>query len=173
MYLETIGFKKVTEDDGSVFLRILDDVTVNLKEMEASLQEILNAIQMLDPQTTTSTSVASSRLSSTIIPIKRRSNFSEEKKTPEGILIREKPISAKGSVATAKMSEKQKARLLMEKKRKKEEEDAKAQRAKTAAMIKQDKFVRKHDENWKSGVSAACVKSGEGISTFRDKYGEN
>jgi len=40
-------------------------------------------------------------------------------------------------------------------------------------MIKQDKYVRENDPNWKSGVSAACAKSGTGISTFRDKYGEN
>ena len=36
-----------------------------------------------------------------------------------------------------------------------------------------DKYVRENDENWTSKQSAACVKSGDGISTFRDKYGEN
>jgi len=35
-----------------------------------------------------------------------------------------------------------------------------------------DKYVRENDENWTSKQSAACVKSGDGISTFRDKYGE-
>jgi hypothetical protein len=34
------------------------------------------------------------------------------------------------------------------------------------AKLKQDK------QDWKSGVSAACSKSGTGISTFHDKYGE-
>lgn len=38
--------------------------------------------------------------------------------------------------------------------------------------INVDKFVRENDENWTSKQSAACVKSGSGISTFRDKYGE-
>ena len=36
-----------------------------------------------------------------------------------------------------------------------------------------DKYVRENDENWTSKQSAACVKSGDGISTFRDKYGES
>ena len=36
-----------------------------------------------------------------------------------------------------------------------------------------DKYVRENDENWTSKQSAACVKSGTGINTFRDKFGEN
>ena len=36
-----------------------------------------------------------------------------------------------------------------------------------------DKYVRENDENWTSKQSAACVKSGSGINTFRDKFGEN
>ena len=44
---------------------------------------------------------------------------------------------------------------------------------KTSIMNPIDKYVRENDENWTSKQSAACVKSGDGISTFRDKYGEN
>ena len=36
-----------------------------------------------------------------------------------------------------------------------------------------DKDVRENGGNWTSKQSAACVKSGTGINTFRDKFGEN
>ena len=36
-----------------------------------------------------------------------------------------------------------------------------------------DKYVTENDENWTSKQSAACVKSGKSINTFRDIYGEN
>jgi len=76
------------------------------------------------------------------------------------------------STTTGRISEKQKARMLLEKKEREEKEKAKRARKQTEAQIKQDKFVRENDENWTSKQSAACVKSGDGISTFRDKYGE-
>ena len=84
-----------------------------------------------------------------------------------------KVATTTSSSTTGKLSEKQKARLLMEEKERKERAEAKAARKKTSALIKQDKYVRENDENWESKQSAACVKSGTGISTFRDKYGEN
>ena len=159
-YLEAIGFQKIDED-GSSFLRIVDEQELELKRMEASLLEITNALKILQDEDT-----------------RNGSTFMDEKKTPEGILIKNKPSTNNSATANKgktnpPMSEKQKARLLMEQKRQREADDAKRARAKTKAMIKQDKYVRKHDKNWKSGVSAACMKSGEGISTFRDKYGEN
>lgn len=76
------------------------------------------------------------------------------------------------AVDHTKMSEKQKARLLREDKERKEREKAKAVRKANVALLKQDKYVRENDDNWTSGVSAACAKSGQSISTFRDKYGE-
>jgi hypothetical protein len=72
----------------------------------------------------------------------------------------------------SKLTEKQKARRLLEEKQERERELAKQQRKHNVAMLKQDKFVRQNDENWTSGVSAACAKSGDSISTFRDKFGE-
>ena len=82
------------------------------------------------------------------------------------------PTKVVHAVDYTKMSEKQKARLLKEEKERKERETAKAVRKANVALLKQDKYVRENDENWTSGVSAACAKSGNSISTFRDKYGE-
>eukprot|EP00970_Alexandrium_tamarense_P005947 scaffold996_cov190-Alexandrium_tamarense.AAC.22 len=159
-YMKAIGFVVVVEQDGEEFLRIISEKAVSVSNMEASLNELNNAIELLQPNKTES--------------------FSEEKKTPEGIVIRQSSSISTATTATAssssvagRMSEKQKARLLMEKKREREAEEAKAARKKTADLIKQDKFVRENDENWTSKQSAACVKSGSGINTFRDKYGEN
>ena len=77
------------------------------------------------------------------------------------------------SSSTEKLSEKQKARRLLEEKERAEKEEARRRRKATAALIQQDKYVRKHDENWVSQPSAACVKTGSAISTFRDRHGEN
>lgn len=155
-YMKALGFVLVIEEGGQEYLRISPSVTIASKDMEAALAELNNAIEMLVPG---------------------EASFSEEKKTPEGIIVR--PLggdisSASSSLsATGRMSEKQKARLLMEKKRQIEAREAKEARQKTSNLIKQDKYVRENDENWTSKQSAACVKSGSGISTFRDKYGEN
>jgi len=176
-YMKAIGFDEVTDDDGARYLRIGMDKEVNVPHMQASLVELTNAIKMVDPDAKLPASGPPSRKSSF-----GEASSGEEKKTPEGIVIRrsDSAVSTASSVAsssstggaTGKMSEKQKARLLMEKKRQKEREDAKEARKKTAKLIKQDKFVRENDPNWTSKQSAACVKEGSAISTFRDKFGE-
>jgi len=71
-----------------------------------------------------------------------------------------------------KLSEKQKARKLMEEKEQQEKLKAKENRKRNLALLKEDKHARENDPNWKPKVSAACAKTGTGISTFRDKYGE-
>ena len=71
------------------------------------------------------------------------------------------------------LTEKQKARRLMEQAKVREQAKAKEDRARQIALLQQDKHARIHDPNWKPGLSAACAKSGTSISTFRDKYGEN
>ena len=77
-------------------------------------------------------------------------------------------------VGMEKLSEKQKARrLLQEKQEQEKQQDAKQERQRTLALFKQDCMVREMDPNWKPGLSAACAKSGSSISTFRDKYGES
>ena len=192
--MKALGFAVVSEG-GEEYLRF--SKTVIVSDMEASLAELNNAIDMLVPKDQSASSTTS---------------FSEEKKTPEGIIIRQQSstvsAASSSSAATGKMSEKQKARVLMEKKRQREAQEAKDARQKTSNLIKQgellwhqntilfyylveahalyssnltqksnmfmriDKYVRKNDENWTSKQSAACVKSGSGINTFRDKFGE-
>ena len=178
-YMKAIGFEEVTDetDGGARYLRIGMDKEVNVAHMQAALVELTNAIKMVDPDAKLPASGPPSRKSSF-----GDASGGEEKKTPEGIVIRrsDSAVSVASSVAsssstggaTGKMSEKQKARLLMEKKRQKEKEDAREARKKTQKLIKQDKFVRENDPNWTSKQSAACVKEGSAISTFRDKFGE-
>jgi hypothetical protein len=74
--------------------------------------------------------------------------------------------------ATSKMTEKQKARLIMEEKVRQEKENAKLARKLTQAQIAADKKVRMEDDNWKPCVSAAAAKTGTGMLTFRDRHGE-
>lgn len=71
-----------------------------------------------------------------------------------------------------KLSEKQKARRLLEEKERLEKQQAKENRKRNLALLREDKIARQTDPNWKAKVSAACAKTGTGISTFRDKYGE-
>lgn len=156
-YMKAIGFSQVTDSDGEEYLRIDATKTIDISHMQCSLVELNNALEMLTPKDV------------------NPSSTEEEKKSSDGILPSKRPqTTALSSATTAgKLSEKQKARLLMEEKERKEKEAAKAARKKTSALIKADKYVRENDENWESKQSAACVKSGTGISTFRDKYGEN
>jgi DNA polymerase III psi subunit len=71
-----------------------------------------------------------------------------------------------------KLTEKQKARKLMEEAsamQKKQDEQA---RKRTIQQIQNDKHVRANDPNWKPSASAAATKSGDAMLTFRDKFGE-
>jgi len=125
-YMKALGFVDVAEG-GEEYLRIEQSKQISVVEMEASLAELNNAIEMLVP--------------------KEQSAFVEEKKTPEGIIISKQSStlstasaaasSSSSSATTGKMSEKQKARLLMEKKRRREAEEAKEARRKTSNLIKQ------------------------------------
>lgn len=120
-YMKALGFDVVAEADGEEYLRIAPSRAISVSEMQASLCELNNAIDMLAP----------------------RDDFAEEKKTPEGIVVRSQPPrqsgghGAGGGAAAGRLSEKQKARLLMEKKRQRELEEAKEARRKTSNLIKQ------------------------------------
>jgi hypothetical protein len=70
------------------------------------------------------------------------------------------------------LTEKQKARLLLEQKELHDKEEARLARKRTSAQIKADKHVRENDPNWKPSVNAAAAKTGSTISTFRDRFGE-
>jgi hypothetical protein len=71
-----------------------------------------------------------------------------------------------------KLTGKQIERRLLEEKERQDKLAAKDNRKRNLAMLKEDKRARHSDPNWKPQVSAACAKTGSGISTFRDKYGE-
>lgn len=148
-YLKAIGFCQIVQDDVQVLRVDNPDIAV----MKASLQEVTNALEMVAPNTAAKS-----------VKKPRRASEEEEKKSDE---------PAARSAPVERLSEKQKARRLMEEKERKEKEIARMERKKTSAQIKQDKLVRKHDPNWKPGVSAAMAKSGSGIETFRDRHGEH
>jgi hypothetical protein len=117
-YMKAIGFEVVNDDDGEEYLRIDASKTIDSANMQASLCELNNAIEMLQPKDQST------------------SSFVEEKKTPEGIIMPKKS-SISSAVVPSKMSEKQKARQLMEKKRERELQEAKEARKKTSNLIKQ------------------------------------
>ncbi|KAL7456126.1 hypothetical protein ACHAWC_007642 [Mediolabrus comicus] len=160
-YMKAIGFSQITDTDGEEYLRIDAAKTIDISHMQSSIVELNNALEMITPKNINPVFREEKKTAENINPV-----FREEKKTAD-------TATTTSSTTTGKLSEKQKARLLMEEKERKERAEAKAARKKTSALIKQDKYVRENDENWESKQSAACVKSGTGISTFRDKYGEN
>lgn len=145
-YLKAIGFEEV-EGGGLLKVENVPDLVL----MKASFQEVCNALDMVSPKDEASTASA---------PKKPR------------VVVAVDEDEKKESFAPERLSEKQKARILMEAKEKRDREEAKAVRKRNVALLKADKFVRENDENWTSGQSAACVKSGTGISTFRDRFGE-
>ena len=117
----------------------------SLLPMQAALEQVSQALEGLEPSSSKSSK-----------PI-----------------LQHQSSSMSSTTSTEKLSEKQKARRLLEEKEKAEKEEARRRRKATSDLIKQDKYVRKHDENWVSGPSAAVHKSGTAISTFRDRHGEN
>ena len=125
--MKALGFA-VASEGGEEYLRF--SKTVIVSDMEASLAELNNAIDMLVPKDQSASSTTS---------------FSKEKKTPEGIIIRQQSstvsAASSSSAATGKMSEKQKARVLMEKKRQREAQEAKDARQKTSNLIKQGELL--------------------------------
>lgn len=89
---------------------------VNINDMKAVMVELSNAIDMVTPEESTG----------------------EEKKVE---YERAASSLSTASASTGKMSEKQKARMLMEKKERDEREAAKRARKKTQAQIKQGKIL--------------------------------
>ena len=83
----------------------------------------------------------------------------------------EASIAGESSASTV-LSEKQKARRLLEEKKRLQKEEDRLARKRTQAQLKMDKHVRQNDPNWKPTVSAAAAKTGNAMQTFRDKFGE-
>jgi type III secretory pathway component EscR len=152
-YLKAIGFVQAVQDSMEV-LRVEEP---NVAVMKASLQEVSNALDMVAPAPASTDTKHPNTVNR-----QRSSVVEQEEQTSHECYA---PM-------VEKMTEKRKARMLLEEKQQKEKEDARKHRAKNITLIKQDSHVRKHDENWKSGVSAAMQKSGNDIVTFRDRHGE-
>jgi hypothetical protein len=114
-YLKAIGFQTINQD-GEETLKI-DNVVIS--DMEAVMFELQNAVEMVTPNSTAECN-----------------STGEEKKVDY-----ESVSFSNASMPTGKMSEKQKARMLMEKKEREDREEAKRARKKTEAQIKQGEFV--------------------------------
>ena len=151
-YLTAIGFEQTTttttssdstENTATPVLKIPEHVVVDTAKMHHGFTQCTKSMELLSP------------LSSQQQP---SANNKRASSTNSG---------------TEKLSEKQKARRLLEEKQRLEREEAKRVRKQNVAMIQQDKYVRENDENWTSKPSAACAKTGSSISTFRDRHGEN
>ena len=148
-YLHSLGFTPAASSDDQV-LRM--ETMIDAEVMAAALTAVQQALETLGvvkannpPTTLQHQPSSSSTLSSS---------------------------SSATTNSTERLTEKQKARRLLEAQRQAELAQAKQSRKKTAALIQQDKYVRAKDENWTSGPSAAVHKAGNAIPTFRDRHGE-
>lgn len=160
--MKAIGFIVVVQQDDAglveEYLRLDKQNMAITVDAGASLAELDHAITMLVPDGEINNNrpeMVARAISAPVISSSLASNVNSSSTIPGHI------------------SEKEKARQLLEKKREREVQEAREARRKTSNLIKQDKYVRENDDNWESKQSAACVKSGSGINTFRDKYGEN
>jgi PUB domain len=154
-YLKAIGFQETKDEDTNEKILRIDATDDFVILMQASLQEVSNGLDIVNPMQTGNAGYQT-------VSKKHRTGTTFEEKKDDVIM------TASGD----KLSEKQKARILADKVKQVEREEAKAQRRKVAQLIKQDKYVRENDENWTSAPSAACAKTGNSISTFRDRHGE-
>ena len=158
--LQALGFVETVED-GDQVLRV-EEKSVDHAAMNNIMTEIVSTLSQLNQEGGNAQNENKKpKLISASSSISNASSVNSSSSTSV------KPISLPG-----KLSEKQKARMLLEEKEKQEREAARAHRKKNVALLKADKHVRQNDENWTSAPSAACDKTGNSILTFRDKYGE-
>ena len=161
---QVIGFDRVVDtvavgtgsDGEEPMLRIVDESRLPSPDI---LQEELRAIKAIIQRMETTVGVASSTQPRVISNSSSTASLESDDNGTSG--------------AAVKMSEKQKARLLMEEKMALQKLQDEQARKRTIQQIQNDKFVRQNDPNWKPSVSAAAAKSGDSMSTFRDKFGEN
>mmetsp|Transcript_29363 Transcript_29363/g.41085 ORF Transcript_29363/g.41085 Transcript_29363/m.41085 type:complete len:247 (-) Transcript_29363:54-794(-) len=163
-YLQAIGFV-ITQDETTTkekeSLLKLKDSIVNVALFQTSLQEVTTALEMVDSSSSNNTTTNTNKRSLSRCSSSNSSTYSSSSNNEE-----------KKSSYEPRITEKQKARLLLEQKEKEEKQKAKQLRKQTSAQIKMDKHVRLNDPNWKPSVAAAAAKAGDSMSTFRDKYGE-
>ena len=175
---QIIGFDRITDkvennsssgaDSGTEepLLRIIDDSRLPSPD---SLQEELRTLKSIVQRLESTVGVPSSASVQPRVVSNSNSSASLES-DDKGTSV---PTSATAAVFTGKMTEKQKARLLMEEKLALQKLQDDQARKRTIQQIQNDKHVRQNDPNWKPSVSAAAAKSGDTMSTFRDKFGEN
>lgn len=132
------------------------------------------SMTLLDPPSTfTMQSILKPLQDSIALALSQLSNSTNSMVTNKKPKLQSSSSDLESQQPEAKLSEKQKAKRLLEEKQKLEKEQARVERQRQLELLKQDKRTRETDPNWKPGLSAACAKSGTSISTFRDKYGEN
>ena len=136
------------------------DNTLVLPEPPSPQISDIIGLKLLPAISTAQQTMANTMASSTTANANKKAKLTEHNGKPSAM------------PSTEKLSEKQKARLLMEQKAKLEKEREKEFRKQTRAKIAADKLVRQKDENWKPTVSAAAAKTGSGLLTFRDRHGE-
>jgi hypothetical protein len=148
----TIGFRSVVIANEPYLEYNPDDGTTNrLESLESWRSQILSTLERVRPAMISHSSSSSSL---------GGGNTSSSSSSME-------------MMNAAQLSEKQKARRLLEQKLLQEKEAEKMARKRTVSQIAADKHVRENDPNWKPSVAAAAAKAGDNaISTFRDKYGE-
>lgn len=148
-FLSSVGFSRKDAD-----FQIPPEHTVNPDAMQTALLQVTTALaKVAAPSSSSSSSTTAAAAAAT--------------NSHSHIGMDQKPL------VKERLSEKQKARLLLAKKEAEEKKLERLYREKNLKALKQDEHVRRNDANWKSGVSNACDKTGSSISTFRDKYGEN
>jgi len=143
-------------DENTKTLSLPSYFHVNLVHMQGALEQVTQALNGLSPAP----------------PSASKTNTPTYERQSSSTVSSYSATSSTTTNGTEKLSEKQKARRLLEEKQKAEQAEARRLRKATSDLIKQDKYVREHDENWTSGPSAAVNKSGTAISTFRDRHGE-
>jgi PUB domain len=167
-----IGFDRITDtmenptpgsDTEEPLLRIVDESRLPSPEvLQEEFRSIKSIIQRLE-STVGGTSSIQPRV------VSNSSSSASLESDEKGTSV----STSATATYTGRMTEKQKARILMEEKialQKLQDEQA---RKRTIQQIQNDKYVRQNDPNWKPSVSAAAAKSGDTMSTFRDKFGEN
>lgn len=167
--LVALGFSEEITTEGAPILKYLSPA-VDHAAMGAMMTDIAKTLEQLDgpgnnAQNKKPKLVATNQLATS-------ASINTTTKATPATISRKSSTSSTTSTGTEKLSEKQKANKMREAKELRDREIAKAHRKQNVALLKQDKHVRQNDDNWTSGVSAACSKSGNTITTFRDKYGE-
>lgn len=152
--------------------QVLGFELVNETNSEGSLESLLRVIDlsrapsssMLRDELQMITSVLK-RVDSSVVPPLAHPKVVSNSSSASSLASDESSIT--------KLTEKQKARKLMEEREALQKVKDEQARKRTIQQLQNDKHVRANDPNWKPSVSAAAAKSGDSMSTFRDKFGEN